>query len=188
LAIDTETVYLLAAYAFGLGAVGMDSLPATNTAVSGTPPDQVGVAGGLSSPEAPGRNYTLDREGPTCGFPATVLALLDGALGAGSAELGMWRARAQGGRGRRKMSGGGGVGELAWRGVEDGLPGAEPVGPSGIREVSTDGCDCDERYAHADGWFVHLRGPRLTSFSVRAVVRGAGGCPARRVSLVFLFS
>ncbi|MET9359048.1 DHA2 family efflux MFS transporter permease subunit [Streptomyces sp. NPDC006617] len=47
LAIDTKTIYLLATYAiFGLGA-GMVSPPVTNTAVSGMPPDQVGVAGAL---------------------------------------------------------------------------------------------------------------------------------------------
>jgi EmrB/QacA subfamily drug resistance transporter len=45
----TESVYLLAAYAvFGLGA-GMVSPPITNTAVSGLPPDQVGVAGALAA-------------------------------------------------------------------------------------------------------------------------------------------
>ncbi|WP_432843269.1 MFS transporter [Dactylosporangium sp. CA-092794] len=43
----TASVYLLAAYAvFGLGA-GMVGPPVTNTAVSGLPPDQVGVAGAL---------------------------------------------------------------------------------------------------------------------------------------------
>jgi EmrB/QacA subfamily drug resistance transporter len=43
----TQSVYLLATYAiFGLG-VGMFTPPITNTAVSGLPPDQVGVAGAL---------------------------------------------------------------------------------------------------------------------------------------------
>ncbi|PRY41439.1 MFS transporter [Umezawaea tangerina] len=47
LAASTGTVHLLAAYAvFGLGA-GMTSPPVTNTAVSGMPSDQVGVAGAL---------------------------------------------------------------------------------------------------------------------------------------------
>jgi MFS family permease len=49
LAAHTESVYLLAAYAiFGLG-VGMISPSITNTAVSGLPPDQVGVAGALAA-------------------------------------------------------------------------------------------------------------------------------------------
>jgi predicted MFS family arabinose efflux permease len=42
-------VYLLATYAiFGLGA-GLLTPPLTNTALSGLPPDQVGVAGALAS-------------------------------------------------------------------------------------------------------------------------------------------
>lgn len=49
LTTHTPSVYLLAAYAvFGLGA-GMVSPPITNTAVSGLPPDQVGVAGALAA-------------------------------------------------------------------------------------------------------------------------------------------
>ncbi|WP_413105619.1 MFS transporter [Streptomyces sp. Inha503] len=45
----TESVYLLATYAiFGLGA-GMVSPPVNHTAVSGLPPDQVGVAGALAA-------------------------------------------------------------------------------------------------------------------------------------------
>ncbi|NEW69922.1 MFS transporter [Streptomyces rhizosphaericus] len=49
LTAHTESVYLLAAYAtFGLGA-GMFTPPITNTAVSGLPPDQVGVAGALAA-------------------------------------------------------------------------------------------------------------------------------------------
>jgi len=49
LAVDTPISYLLAAYAvFGAGA-GLATPPITNTAVSGLPPDQVGVAGGLAS-------------------------------------------------------------------------------------------------------------------------------------------
>jgi EmrB/QacA subfamily drug resistance transporter len=45
----TASGYLLAAYAvFGLGA-GMVSPPVTSTAVSGLPPDQVGVAGALAA-------------------------------------------------------------------------------------------------------------------------------------------
>jgi EmrB/QacA subfamily drug resistance transporter len=49
LTVRTEGVYLLAAYAiFGLGA-GMISPSVTNTAVSGLPPDQVGVAGALAA-------------------------------------------------------------------------------------------------------------------------------------------
>jgi EmrB/QacA subfamily drug resistance transporter len=49
LTAHTESVYLLAAYAiFGLGA-GMASPPITSTAISGLPPDQVGVAGALAA-------------------------------------------------------------------------------------------------------------------------------------------
>jgi EmrB/QacA subfamily drug resistance transporter len=49
LTAHTESGYLLAAYAiFGLGA-GMISPPVTNTAVSGLPPDQVGLAGALAA-------------------------------------------------------------------------------------------------------------------------------------------
>ncbi|MEW2518079.1 MFS transporter [Actinacidiphila alni] len=49
LTAHTASVYLLAAYAvFGLGA-GMVGPPVTNTAVSGLPPDQVGVAGALAA-------------------------------------------------------------------------------------------------------------------------------------------
>ncbi|MBO8194538.1 DHA2 family efflux MFS transporter permease subunit [Streptomyces oryzae] len=49
LTAHTESVHLLTAYAiFGLGA-GMISPPITNTAVSGLPPDQVGVAGALAA-------------------------------------------------------------------------------------------------------------------------------------------
>jgi predicted MFS family arabinose efflux permease len=49
LTAHTESAYLLAAYAiFGLGA-GMVSPPVTNTAISGLPPDQVGVAGALAA-------------------------------------------------------------------------------------------------------------------------------------------
>jgi EmrB/QacA subfamily drug resistance transporter len=49
LAVDTPIAYLLTAYAvFGAGA-GLATPPITNTAVSGLPPDQVGVAGGLAS-------------------------------------------------------------------------------------------------------------------------------------------
>jgi MFS family permease len=49
LTAHTESVYLLATYAiFGLGA-GMVSPPTTNTAISGLPPDQVGVAGALAA-------------------------------------------------------------------------------------------------------------------------------------------
>jgi MFS family permease len=49
LTVHTESVYLLAAYAiFGLGA-GMISPPVTSTAISGLPPDQVGVAGALAA-------------------------------------------------------------------------------------------------------------------------------------------
>ncbi|NGO72385.1 MFS transporter [Streptomyces boncukensis] len=49
LTAHTESVYLLAAYAvFGLGA-GMVSPPVSHTAVSGLPPDQVGVAGALAA-------------------------------------------------------------------------------------------------------------------------------------------
>ena len=49
LTVHTNSVYLLAAYAiFGLG-VGMISPSITNTAVSGLPPDQVGVAGALAA-------------------------------------------------------------------------------------------------------------------------------------------
>ncbi|MDN3352909.1 MFS transporter [Actinomadura sp. DC4] len=49
LTAHTESVYLLATYAiFGLGA-GMVSPPITNTAVSGLPPGQVGVAGALAA-------------------------------------------------------------------------------------------------------------------------------------------
>jgi MFS family permease len=49
LTVHTESVYLLVAYAiFGLGA-GMISPSVTNTAVSGLPPDQVGVAGALAA-------------------------------------------------------------------------------------------------------------------------------------------
>jgi MFS family permease len=45
----TESGYLLAAYAvFGLGA-GMFTPPVTSTAISGLPPDQVGVAGALAA-------------------------------------------------------------------------------------------------------------------------------------------
>jgi MFS family permease len=45
----TESVYLLTAYAiFGLGA-GLISPPITSTAISGLPPDQVGVAGALAA-------------------------------------------------------------------------------------------------------------------------------------------
>jgi EmrB/QacA subfamily drug resistance transporter len=49
LTAHTQSAYLLATYAiFGLGA-GMLSPPVSNTAVSGLPPDQVGVAGALAS-------------------------------------------------------------------------------------------------------------------------------------------
>ncbi|MGH3502290.1 MAG: MFS transporter [Nocardioidaceae bacterium] len=49
LTAHTASVYLLATYAiFGLGA-GMVSPPVTNTAVSGLPPDQVGVAGAIAA-------------------------------------------------------------------------------------------------------------------------------------------
>jgi EmrB/QacA subfamily drug resistance transporter len=49
LTTHTDIVYLLAAYAvFGLGA-GMISPSITHTAVSGLPPDQVGVAGALAA-------------------------------------------------------------------------------------------------------------------------------------------
>ncbi len=49
LTAHTGSGYLLAAYAvFGLGA-GMFTPPITNTAVSGLPPDQVGVAGALAA-------------------------------------------------------------------------------------------------------------------------------------------
>lgn len=49
LTAHTESVYLLATYAiFGFGA-GMVSPPITNTAVSGLPPDQVGVPGALAA-------------------------------------------------------------------------------------------------------------------------------------------
>jgi EmrB/QacA subfamily drug resistance transporter len=49
LTAHTESVYLLATYAiFGLGA-GLLTPPLTNTALSGLPPDQVGVAGALAS-------------------------------------------------------------------------------------------------------------------------------------------
>jgi EmrB/QacA subfamily drug resistance transporter len=49
LTAQTDSVYLLVAYAvFGLGA-GMLSPPITNTALSGMPPDQVGVAGALAA-------------------------------------------------------------------------------------------------------------------------------------------
>jgi EmrB/QacA subfamily drug resistance transporter len=49
LTAHTERIHLLATYAiFGLGA-GMVSPPVTNTAVSGLPPDQVGVAGALAA-------------------------------------------------------------------------------------------------------------------------------------------
>jgi EmrB/QacA subfamily drug resistance transporter len=49
LTAHTDSAYLLAAYAiFGLG-VGMISPSITNTAVSGLPPDQVGVAGALAA-------------------------------------------------------------------------------------------------------------------------------------------
>jgi EmrB/QacA subfamily drug resistance transporter len=49
LSAHTDTGYLLATYAvFGLGA-GMISPPITNTAISGLPPDQVGVAGALAA-------------------------------------------------------------------------------------------------------------------------------------------
>ncbi|WP_328584724.1 MFS transporter [Streptomyces sp. NBC_00370] len=49
LTAHTESVYLLAAYAvFGLGA-GLITPPITNTAISGLPADQVGVAGALAA-------------------------------------------------------------------------------------------------------------------------------------------
>ncbi|WP_285480250.1 MFS transporter [Amycolatopsis sp. NBRC 101858] len=49
LTASTDSVYLLVAYAvFGLGA-GMISPPITSTAVSGLPPDQVGVAGAIAA-------------------------------------------------------------------------------------------------------------------------------------------
>lgn len=49
LAVDTPVAYLLTIYAvFGLGA-GLVAAPVTNTAVSGLPPDQAGVAGALAS-------------------------------------------------------------------------------------------------------------------------------------------
>jgi EmrB/QacA subfamily drug resistance transporter len=49
LTAHTGSVYLLVAYAvFGFGA-GMLTPPVTNTAVSGMPPDQVGVAGALAA-------------------------------------------------------------------------------------------------------------------------------------------
>jgi MFS family permease len=49
LTAHTESVYLLATYAiFGLGA-GMVTPPITNTAISGLPPDQVGLAGALAA-------------------------------------------------------------------------------------------------------------------------------------------
>ncbi|MFB9832815.1 DHA2 family efflux MFS transporter permease subunit [Actinoallomurus acaciae] len=49
LTAHTESVHLLAAYTvFGVGA-GMVAPPITNTAVSGLPPDQVGVAGALAA-------------------------------------------------------------------------------------------------------------------------------------------
>ncbi|MGW5690091.1 MFS transporter [Streptomyces asiaticus] len=49
LTAHTESVHLLAAYAvFGLGA-GMVSPPVSHTAVTGLPPDQVGVAGALAA-------------------------------------------------------------------------------------------------------------------------------------------
>jgi EmrB/QacA subfamily drug resistance transporter len=49
LTAHTGSAYLLVAYAiFGLGA-GMLTPPVTNTALSGLPPDQVGVAGALAS-------------------------------------------------------------------------------------------------------------------------------------------
>ncbi|MEU4519951.1 DHA2 family efflux MFS transporter permease subunit [Amycolatopsis sp. NPDC024027] len=49
LTVSTDSVYLLVGYAvFGLGA-GMISPPITSTAVSGLPPDQVGVAGALAA-------------------------------------------------------------------------------------------------------------------------------------------
>ncbi|HET6188668.1 MAG TPA: MFS transporter, partial [Trebonia sp.] len=49
LTAHTVSVYLLATYAiFGLGA-GMVSPPVTSTAISGLPPDQVGVAGALAA-------------------------------------------------------------------------------------------------------------------------------------------
>jgi EmrB/QacA subfamily drug resistance transporter len=49
LSTHTNSLYLLAAYtSFGLG-IGLVSPPITNTAVTGLPPDQVGVAGALTA-------------------------------------------------------------------------------------------------------------------------------------------
>ncbi|MFD7811538.1 hypothetical protein ACFV6E_01085 [Streptomyces sp. NPDC059785] len=49
LSTHTNSLYLLAAYpVFGLG-TGLVSPPITNTAVTGLPPDQVGVAGALTA-------------------------------------------------------------------------------------------------------------------------------------------
>ncbi|MFD9697935.1 DHA2 family efflux MFS transporter permease subunit [Lentzea sp. NPDC059081] len=74
LSAQTGVAYLLAAYAvFGLGA-GMVSPPISQTAVSGLPPDQVGVAGALA---ASGRQ-----------FGASIGVAVTGALVAGAGFVG----------------------------------------------------------------------------------------------------